>query len=154
MSSCQELIIRISRIEVDACDIPLPRYATDGSSGMDIHAAVLAEITIDPGETALVPTGLRVEIPQGYEAQVRPRSGLAYKYGVTVLNTPGTIDADYRGEIKVLLVNLSGQAFVIANGERIAQMIVTAHARVDWEISNTLAETIRGIGGFGHTGTK
>lgn len=130
----------------------LPAYATVLSAGMDLRANLDAPITLRPLERCLVPTGLFIALPQGYEAQVRPRSGLALKKGITVLNTPGTIDADYRGEIGVILVNLSAEEFVINDGERIAQMIVARHETVAWEDVETLDETERGTGGFGHTG--
>ena len=130
----------------------LPAYATVLSAGMDLRANLDSPITLRPLERCLVPTGLFIALPQGYEAQVRPRSGLALKKGITVLNTPGTIDADYRGEIGVILVNLSAEEFVINDGERIAQMVVARHETVEWETVETLDETERGAGGFGHTG--
>ena len=133
---------------------PLPEYATELSAGLDLRANIESSICLEPLQRVLVPTGLFIALPQGYEAQIRPRSGLALKYGITVLNTPGTIDADYRGEIKVILVNLSGESFVINDGERICQMIVAAHARVEWELCDELGCTERGDGGFGHTGKK
>lgn len=131
---------------------PLPAYATALSAGMDLRTNLDTPITLRPLERCLVPTGLFIALPQGYEAQVRPRSGLALKKGITVLNTPGTIDADYRGEIGVILVNLSNEDFVINDGERIAQMVVARHETVEWEAVETLDETERGAGGFGHTG--
>lgn len=131
---------------------PLPAYETLLSAGMDLRANLDHPITLKPMERMLIPTGLFIELPQGSEAQVRPRSGLAYKNGVTVLNSPGTIDADYRGEIKVILINLSQQDFVIEDGSRIAQMVVARHERVDWEPARELVQTERGVGGFGHTG--
>lgn len=131
-----------------------PFYATPLSAGMDLKANIDEPITLAPLQRAMVPTGLFIALPAGYEAQVRPRSGLAAKHGITVLNTPGTIDADYRGEIKVILVNLSDQPFEIAPGERIAQMVVARHERVEWESVEALDETQRGAGGFGSTGTK
>lgn len=131
---------------------PLPAYATALSAGMDLRANLETPITLRPLERCLVPTGLFMALPQGYEAQVRPRSGLALKKGITVLNTPGTIDADYRGEIGVILVNLSQEDFVINDGERIAQMVVARHETVTWEAVDDLDETERGAGGFGHTG--
>ena len=131
---------------------PLPAYATPLSAGMDLRASLEAPVTLGPLERALVPTGLFIALPPGFEAQVRPRSGLAAKHGITVLNTPGTIDADYRGEIKVILVNLSNTPFEIVPGERIAQMVVARHERVEWEAVDTLDETERGAGGFGSTG--
>lgn len=130
----------------------LPAYATALSAGMDLRANLDTPITLRPLERCLVPTGLFIALPQGYEAQVRPRSGLALKKGITVLNTPGTIDADYRGEIGVILVNLSQEDFVINDGERIAQMVVARHETVEWEAVTSLDETERGAGGFGHTG--
>ena len=131
---------------------PVPAYATALSAGMDLRACLEAPVTLGPLERALVPTGLFIALPEGFEAQVRPRSGLAAKHGVTVLNTPGTIDADYRGEIKVILVNLSNTPFEIVPGERIAQMVVSRHERVEWEETDSLDETERGAGGFGSTG--
>ena len=131
----------------------LPAYATPLSAGLDLKAALDAPVTLGPLERILVPTGLYIALPEGYEAQVRPRSGLAAKHGVTVLNTPGTIDADYRGEIKVILVNLSGEPFEIVPGERIAQMVIARHERVEWEEVDVLDCTSRGAGGFGSTGT-
>lgn len=131
---------------------PLPAYATEASAGVDLHAHLDAAITLQPLERCVVPTGLYMELPIGYEAQVRPRSGLAIKHGITVINSPGTIDADYRGEIKVGLVNLSNEAFTIRAGERIAQMIIARHEQVNWQAVDALGETARGAGGFGHTG--
>ncbi|WP_108820970.1 dUTP diphosphatase [Dysgonomonas sp. Marseille-P4361] len=131
---------------------PLPEYATPYSAGVDLRAYIPEPIVLKPLERALIPTGLYLELPQGYEAQIRPRSGLAIKHGLTVLNTPGTIDADYRGEIRVILVNLSNEDFTINDGERICQMVIAAHAQVVWEVAESLNETERGSGGFGHTG--
>lgn len=131
---------------------PLPEYATAHAAGMDLRANIGAPITLGPLERALVPTGLFMELPTGTEAQIRPRSGLAFKHGLTVLNSPGTIDADYRGEVKVLLVNLSNEPFTINDGERIAQMVVATHATVQWVAVDSLTDTQRGAGGFGHTG--
>ncbi len=133
---------------------PLPSYATPQSAGVDLYASLDSPMTIDPLERTLVPTGLFIELPQGYEAQIRPRSGLAIKHGITLLNTPGTIDADYRGEIKIIVINISKEAFLIQHGDRIAQMIISRFEQVDWKIVNALSETTRGEGGFGHTGTK
>ncbi len=132
----------------------LPQYATAGSAGMDLRADIDRPIILKPLERKLIPTGLKIALPVGYEAQIRPRSGLALKYGVTVLNSPGTIDADYRGEVCVILVNLSNDDFVINPSERIAQMVVAKHEQVDFQIVETLNETERGDGGFGHTGKK
>ena len=133
---------------------PLPTYATEQSAGMDLRADVSESVVLHPMERMLVPTGLHIALPPGFEAQVRPRSGLALKHGITVLNTPGTIDADYRGEIKVLLVNFSNQDFVINAGERIAQMVVARHEQVEWVDVEQLDGTARGEGGYGHTGVK
>lgn len=133
---------------------PLPEYATSQSAGLDLRANIESPITLKPLERRLIPTGLRIALPEGYEAQVRPRSGLALKHGITVLNTPGTIDADYRGELMVLLVNLSNEDFVINAGERIAQMIITKYETVVWEPVDLLDKTERGEGGYGHTGVK
>ncbi len=130
----------------------LPAYSTPHSSGMDLRAFLSEDMVLKPLERKLVPTGLYVEIPEGYEAQIRPRSGLALKKGITVLNTPGTIDADYRGEICVILINLSSEDFVVRNGDRICQMVVAAYEKVEWKLSNDLESTVRGEGGFGHTG--
>ncbi len=131
---------------------PLPRYETPLSAGMDVRANLSEPIVLRPLERALVPTGLFVELPAGYEMQVRPRSGLAAKYGLTVLNAPGTVDADYRGEVKVILANLSNAEFTINDGERIAQLVVAQHAQVEWEGAVELSDTSRGAGGFGSTG--
>ena len=132
----------------------LPQYATAGSAGMDFRADIDKPIVLKPLERKLIPTGLKIALPVGYEAQIRPRSGLAIEYGVTVLNSPGTIDADYRGEVCVILVNLSNVDFVVNPSERIAQMVVAKHERVDFQIVETLDETERADGGFGHTGKK
>lgn len=131
---------------------PLPAYATPSSAGMDLTANIEEPIVIAPLGRAMVPTGIHIALPEGMEAQVRPRSGLAAKAGVTVLNAPGTVDADYRGEIKVILVNLSGEPFTVNPGERIAQMVVARYERVEWELCDELDETLRGEGGFGSTG--
>ena len=132
----------------------LPNYETLASAGMDLRANISEAITLQPLERAIIKTGLFLELPIGFEAQVRPRSGLAAKNGVTVLNAPGTIDADYRGEVGVILVNLSNVAFTIENGERIAQMIIAKHERAEWQLVTELSETVRGEGGFGSTGSK
>ena len=131
---------------------PLPGYATPLSGGMDIRANLSEPVVLNPLERKLIPTGLFIALPEGYEAQMRPRSGLAIKHGITLLNTPGTIDADYRGEIGVILVNLSNEPFTVQDGERICQMVIAAHAHVVWEPVELLDETERGAGGFGHTG--
>lgn len=133
---------------------PLPAYATEGASGLDLRAFLTESITLEPGQRLLISTGLFIELPLGYEAQIRPRSGLAWKQGITCLNTPGTIDADYRGEIKVLLINLSDTPGVIENGDRIAQLVVQRVERIDWVVGDSLNETSRAEGGFGHTGNK
>ena len=133
---------------------PLPTYATPQSAGMDLRANIDEPITLNPLERRLIPTGLHIALPVGYEAQIRPRSGLALKHGITVLNSPGTIDADYRGELMTLLINLSQEPFVINPGERIAQMVIARHEQVDFELVEELDETERGAGGYGHTGVK
>ena len=139
---------------INRSGMELPSYATPLSAGMDLRAAMEQSITLAPLERVLVPTGLFVELPEGYEMQIRPRSGLAAKHGITVLNSPGTIDADYRGEIKVILVNLSNTPFEIVPGERIAQAVVAQHAQVEWVETEQLESTDRGAGGFGSTGVK
>jgi dUTP pyrophosphatase len=131
---------------------PLPSYATPGSAGMDLMASIETTVTLQPLERRLIPTGLFMELPLGYEAQVRPRSGLAVKHGITCLNTPGTIDSDYRGEIKVILINLSAESHTIQPGDRIAQMVINKVEQIGWELVTTIAETERNQGGFGHTG--
>jgi len=139
---------------VNKSGYPAPFYATEQSAGMDLKASISEAVILRPLERAMVPTGLYISLPRGYEAQIRPRSGMAAKYGISVLNSPGTIDADYRGEIKVILVNLSNEAFTIQPGERIAQMVIAKHETVQWEEVEILDETVRGAGGFGSTGTK
>ncbi len=131
---------------------PLPQYETEASAGMDLRANIDEPVQMAPLQRVLVPTGLFIELPVGYEAQVRPRSGMAIKHGIGVLNSPGTIDADYRGEIRVILVNLSNETYTIKDGDRIAQMIISAHVQAQWEKMEVLSETQRGAGGFGHTG--
>ena len=133
---------------------PLPTYATPQSAGMDLRANIDEPITLKPLSRIIVPTGLFIALPEGYEAQIRPRSGLAIKKGITCLNTPGTIDADYRGEVGVILINLSNEDFIIQPGERIAQMVINKFEKIEFELVNTLDETERGAGGFGHTGVK
>lgn len=130
----------------------LPKYETVASAGLDLRANIEEVIHLEPLQRVLVPTGLFIELPVGYEAQIRPRSGLAFKYGITVLNSPGTIDADYRGEIKILLINLSNETFIINDGERIAQMIIAKHEQIEWQVVDKLSDTERGAGGYGHTG--
>ncbi len=139
---------------VNKSNHPLPHYGTEAAAGVDLRANIEKPIMLKPLERTLVKTGLFIELPVGYEAQVRPRSGLAYKNGITVLNSPGTIDADYRGEVGVILVNLSNEPFVIENGERIAQLVIAKHEQAEWELVEELAETERGAGGFGSTGKK
>jgi dUTP pyrophosphatase len=139
---------------VNRSNHPLPSYETPASAGMDLRAFLPQDLRLKPLERALVPTGLFLEIPVGYEAQVRPRSGLAIHKGITVLNTPGTIDSDYRGEVRVILINLSSDDYVIRDGDRIAQMIISPHARAEWAETVELIETDRGAGGFGHTGSS
>ncbi len=133
---------------------PLPQYATEQSAGMDLRANIETPITLNPLERRLIPTGIYIALPKGYEAQVRPRSGLALKKGITVLNAPGTIDADYRGEIGVVLINLSQEPFVVEDGERIAQMVIARYEQSEFESVEILDETVRGEGGYGHTGVK
>jgi dUTP pyrophosphatase len=130
----------------------LPAYETAHAAGMDLRADLEAPVTLNPMERKLIPTGLHIELPEGFEAQIRPRSGLAFKHGIGIVNSPGTVDADYRGEIKVLLINFSAEPFEINSGDRIAQMIVSRHEKVEWEEVEILTETTRGAGGYGHTG--
>jgi dUTP pyrophosphatase len=137
---------------INKSGLALPQYETAHAAGMDMRAFTPQEIVIKPLQRILVPTGLHIELPVGYEAQIRPRSGLAYKHGISIVNSPGTIDADYRGEIKVLLVNLSDTDFVINNGDRIAQMVIAKHETISWESVDILSDTARGEGGYGHTG--
>ena len=139
---------------INRSPFPLPEYATPLSAGLDLKADLPEPIVLEPLQRSIVPTGLFIALPEGYEAQVRPRSGLAAKHGITVLNSPGTIDADYRGELKVILVNLSNEPFTIVPGERIAQLVVARYEQVQWELSESLDETSRGEGGFGSTGRK
>lgn len=139
---------------VNLSDNSLPAYETAASAGMDLRASLDSPLELKPLGRAIVPTGLFIELPVGYEAQIRPRSGLAARFGITVLNSPGTIDADYRGEIKIILVNLSQDAFTIKHGDRIAQMIISKHEKASWEECKDLNSSERGDGGFGHTGTK
>ncbi len=137
---------------INQSPFPLPQYETKGSAGMDLRANIAASITLDSLERQLVPTGLFIELPVGFEAQVRPRSGLSIKKGLSLVNSPGTIDSDYRGEIKIILVNLSNQPQTIEPGERIAQMVIAKYERIEWEEAEVLSETERGAGGFGSTG--
>jgi len=142
------MIIRV----INKSNNSLPAYETLHAAGMDLRADVQETVTLKPLERKLVPTGLHIELPEGFEAQIRPRSGLAFKHGIGIVNSPGTIDADYRGEIKVLLINLSTEVFEINTGDRIAQMVVAKHEKVNWEEVEVLNETSRGVGGYGHTG--
>ena len=132
----------------------LPKYSTNESAGLDLRAELQSPITLKPGQRSLIPTGLKIALPTGYEAQVRPRSGLAYKHGITVLNSPGTIDADYRGDVGVILINHGSESFTIENGERIAQLIIAKFIQIDWDEVLDLSNTSRGEGGFGSTGVK
>jgi dUTP pyrophosphatase len=148
-----DLKVHIARLDPESTDVPLPVYATEGSAGMDIHAAVRDDVVIAPGQTTLVPTGFAIAVPPGFEAQIRPRSGLALKHQIGVLNSPGTIDSDYRGEVRIILTNFGSTPFTIRRGDRIAQMVIARYARVEWEERGSLDDTHRGAGGFGHTGT-
>ncbi len=149
----QRVVVRIMRIE-EGHDLPLPAYASSGASGMDLRAAVREPITLEPGEIRLIPTGIAVSIPEGYEAQVRPRSGLALRHGIGMVNAPGTVDSDYRGEIGVILVNWGKEPFLVRRGDRIAQMVIARTCRVDLEEVSRLDNTSRGAGGFGHSGLE
>src|ERR1035437_746247 len=150
----ENINIKIKRISEEYNDVPLPEYATEGSAGMDIRAAIKEPLIIKIGEVVIVPTNLSIEIPPGYEIQVRPRSGLAAKYGIGILNSPGTVDSDYRGEIKIILINFGKEDFTIQKSERIAQLIISNVVRADLSEENSLNESKRGSGGFGHTGKK
>nr|DAE28226.1 MAG TPA: dUTPase [virus sp. ctuZj11] len=133
---------------------PLPQYTTPGSAGMDLRASLPSPVTIQPMQRVLIPTGLRIAIPQGYEVQIRPRSGMAIKHGITCLNTPGTVDSDYRGDVGIILINLGDEPFTVNDGDRIAQMIVNKYERAEWELTDLLDDTERGEGGFGHSGVR
>jgi dUTP pyrophosphatase len=146
----EKLTVTIQRLPGNE-DLPLPRYMTEHAAGLDVFAAVGQEVSIFPGQREMIPTGLAIALPEGYEAQIRPRSGIAWKHGVTLVNAPGTIDADYRGEIGILLINHGDQPFVVRRGDRIAQMIVQRVCRVQWDVHPELNPTGRGDGGFGHT---
>lgn len=145
-------ILFVNRLREGMDDIPLPHYASEGSAGADARAAVDAPVTIAPGSVAMIPTGLALQIPEGYEVQVRSRSGLAAKYGIFCLNAPGTIDSDYRGEVAVILANFGTEPFIVERGERIAQLVLAKYERIEWREVETLSETARGAGGFGSTG--
>jgi dUTP pyrophosphatase len=144
--------IGITRLSSATDDIPLPAYATDGAAGMDVRAAVDTELAVHANQTILVPTGFAIAVPPGFEAQIRPRSGLAIKHQIGIMNSPGTIDADYRGEVRIILTNFGETDFVIKRGDRIAQMVIAPFVRAEWEERDSLDETDRGSGGFGHTG--
>jgi dUTP pyrophosphatase len=146
----EKITVTIQRLPGNE-DLPLPRYMTEHAAGLDVFAAVGQEVSIFPGQREMIPTGLAIALPEGYEAQIRPRSGIAWKHGVTLVNAPGTIDADYRGEIGILLINHGDQPFVVRRGDRIAQMIVQRVCRVQWDVHPELNPTGRGDGGFGHT---
>ena len=150
----EKIPVKIKRLNPEFNDIPLPSYSTEGSSGMDIRAALSEDMFIKPGEVALVPTNLSVEIPEGYEVQVRPRSGLAIKNGIGLLNSPGTIDSDYRGEIRIIMMNFGKEKFKISRGDRIAQLILSKYYTANFIESTDLQDSNRGEGGFGHTGQK
>ena len=147
------MMVPIQRLP-HAQDLPLPVYATPGAAGLDLFAALDKELILAPGRHAAVPTGIAIALPEGFEAQVRPRSGLALRHGITVLNAPGTVDSDYRGEVTAILINLSSEPFAVARGMKIAQLVVAAHARVEWNETTSLNSTQRGSGGFGSTGLK
>lgn len=144
--------IPIKRINLHDNKITLPKYATPGSAGMDLYADLQSDLILKPNDSYLFPTGIKIELPEGYEAQVRPRSGLAINHNIIVLNSPGTIDSDYRGEIKVILKNLGDKDFVVKNGDRIAQLIIASYVRIEWDEVENINDTKRGSGGFGHTG--
>lgn len=148
----QGLTVQISRVREGFDDLPLPSYETVGSAGMDLRAAVDADVELAPGERRLIPTGIAFALPTGFEGQVRPRSGLAVRHGVSMVNNPGTIDADYRGEVQVLLINHGDEGFTISRGDRIAQIVVARHERIEWDEVRDLPESQRGSGGFGSTG--
>ncbi|GAA4431948.1 dUTP diphosphatase [Pontibacter saemangeumensis] len=150
MMHTEELLVHV----INRSKHVLPSYQTAHSAGMDLRANLEAPVTLKPLQRALIPTGLYIALPEGHEAQIRPRSGLAYKHGISIVNSPGTIDADYRGELKVLLVNLSDEAFVVEDGERIAQLVVARYERIAWQEAEELNDTARGAGGYGSTGTK
>ncbi|TCK97947.1 dUTP pyrophosphatase [Natranaerovirga hydrolytica] len=147
----ERIRVQVEQLE-EAKDMALPRYMSQQAAGMDLYANVKAEETLKKGQIKLISTGIKIALPEGYEAQIRPRSGLALKHGISLVNTPGTIDADYRGEIKVIMINFGDEDFVIKRGERIAQMVINKIEQIKWEICEHLESTQRGVGGFGHTG--
>ena len=146
--------IKITRVNDDFLDLSLPKYATDGSAGMDVFAAIYNDVVIEPGKTVLIPTSVAISLSPGFECQVRSRSGLAANYGIFALNAPGTIDSDYRGEIKVILSNFSDIPFIIKRGDRIAQLVIARYEKIEWELADNLDDTERGAGGFGSTGVR
>lgn len=148
----EKIYLKIKKVSEQYSDIQLPSYTTEGSAGMDLRAAIPDSLTIQPGKIALIPTNLQVEIPEGIELQIRPRSGLAFNYGITILNSPGTIDSDYRGEIKIILINLSDKPFTINRGDRIAQMVLSRYYKADIHLVDELSKSQRDTGGFGHSG--
>ena len=150
--SAGSVTVPVQRL-LHGADLPLPAYATPGSAGLDLLAAVETALTLAPGDRAAVPTGIAIALPEGHEAQVRPRSGLALRHGVTLLNAPGTIDSDYRGEVKAILVNLGREPFTLRRGERIAQLVIAPVSQATWQLRETLEDSSRGAGGFGSTGT-
>ncbi|HZV80575.1 MAG TPA: dUTP diphosphatase [Geobacteraceae bacterium] len=147
----EQITVALKRVRPGS-DLPLPRYMTSHSAGMDLYADMTGDALLQPGERMLVPTGVAIALPDGYEAQIRPRSGLALKHGISLVNSPGTIDADYRGEIAVIVINHGREPFTVRRGERIAQMVVARFSRVEWQETEELESTLRGEGGFGHTG--
>ena len=147
----EKLVIAIAQTD-GGRDLPLPRYASEDAAGLDLRAAVAEDLVVQPLQRVIVPTGIRLAVPSGYEAQVRPRSGLAADHGITLLNSPGTVDADYRGEVRVVLINLGEKPFTLKRGDRIAQMVIGPVSRVEWSLREELPETARSSGGFGHTG--
>lgn len=149
----QKVKVFVEQLE-DAKDLPLPRYMSEQAAGMDLYACVDGEEILKKGEIKLIATGLKIALPSSYEAQIRPRSGLALKHGISLVNTPGTIDADYRGEIKLIMINFGTEDFIIKRGERIAQMVINEIKQIEWEVTDTLEETVRGAGGFGHSGVN
>jgi len=147
----QKLIVSVERTK-EGIDMPLPKYMSDQAAGMDLYACVNEEVKLEHGDIKLIPTGIKIALPPGYEAQIRPRSGLALKHGIGLVNSPGTIDADYRGEIKIIMINFGKEPFAIKRGERIAQMVINKIAQIEWDVVEKLEDSTRGEGGFGHTG--
>ncbi|MCF8020003.1 MAG: dUTP diphosphatase [Vallitaleaceae bacterium] len=147
----QKITVYVEQTE-EGKDLPLPKYMSAQAAGLDLFAAVVEDVVLKKGEIKLVPTGLKIALPDSYEAQIRPRSGLAFKHGISLVNTPGTIDADYRGEIKIIMINFGEEDFTIKRGDRIAQMVINRIEQINWALTDTLEETTRGAGGFGHTG--